>query len=183
MNSKLHKMVLTALFTALVCVATIIIQIPSPMQGYVNLGDCIILLSAWLLGPLYGFFAGGVGSALADLLTGYSHYAPGTLVIKGLIAVAAALIFSAGRTIASRKHSEETQHRFRRQFPWLLLGGIAGEAIMVLGYFGYAALLLGKGLSAATSIPGNLFQALVGIVAGLLLYPVLVKSGIAKKEQ
>ncbi|MGN1083913.1 MAG: ECF transporter S component, partial [Lachnospiraceae bacterium] len=81
MNSKLHKMVLTALFTALVCVATIIIQIPSPMQGYVNLGDCIILLSAWLLGPLYGFFAGGVGSALADLLTGYSHYAPGTLVI------------------------------------------------------------------------------------------------------
>ena len=178
MNSKLHKMVLTALFTALVCVATIIIQIPSPMQGYVNLGDGIILLAAWLLGPIYGAFAGGVGSMLADLLTGYSIYAPGTLIIKGLLALIAALLFRSLRKIS---HHASAQKKSCLVVP-LLLSGIAGEAVMVLGYFGYACLIMGEGLAAATSIPGNLFQALIGIVAGMLLYPLLVKSGITKKE-
>ena len=27
-----------------------VVQIPSPMNGYVNLGDCFVLLSGWLLG-------------------------------------------------------------------------------------------------------------------------------------
>ena len=89
---KLRKLVVTALLMALTCVATMVIQVPSPMNGYVNLGDCIVLLSGWLLGPVWGFAAGGIGSALADLLSGYAHYIPGTLIIKGLMAVMAALI-------------------------------------------------------------------------------------------
>ena len=42
-------------------------------------------------------FAGGVGSMLADLLSGYAYYAPGTLVIKALVALVAALVFQALR--------------------------------------------------------------------------------------
>ena len=91
-DSKIKKMVLTALLAALTCVATMIIQIPSPMNGYVNLGDCFVLLSGWLLGPWLGFAASGIGSMLADIFLGYTHYAPGTLVIKGLVALVAALI-------------------------------------------------------------------------------------------
>lgn len=49
------------------------------MQGYVNLGDCAVLMSAWVLGPLYGGAAAGIGSALADLLSGYAHYVPAPL--------------------------------------------------------------------------------------------------------
>lgn len=56
------------------------------MNGFVNLGDCFVLLSGWLLGPWWGGAAGGIGSMLADLLLGYGHYAPGTLIIKGLMA-------------------------------------------------------------------------------------------------
>ena len=52
------------------------------MQGYVNLGDCAVPLSAWILGPVYGGVAAGVGSMLADLLSGYAHYAPGTFLIS-----------------------------------------------------------------------------------------------------
>ena len=48
--------------------ATSIVQIPSPMQGFVNLGDCIVLLSGWILGPWWGAAAGGIGSMLVDLL-------------------------------------------------------------------------------------------------------------------
>ena len=90
-DQKVKKLVLSALMAALVYVATSIIQIPSPMSGYVNLGDCFELLTGWLLGPWYGGAAAGIGSMLVDLLGGYAHYAPGTLVIKAVDAIAAAL--------------------------------------------------------------------------------------------
>ena len=130
-DKKIRKLVLAALLAALVCVATMVVQIPSPVQGYVNLGDCFVLLSGWLLGPWYGFAAGGIGSMLADIFLGYAHYAPGTLVIKGGVALVAALMYEKmGRTATSR-----------------IAGGVVSEIIMVLGYFGYASLLLGKGLA------------------------------------
>ena len=150
---------------ALVYVATSIIQIPSPVNGYVNLGDCFVLLSGWLLGPWYGFAAGGIGSMLADLFLGYGHYAPGTFVIKGLVALIAALLYEKlGRTQVSR-----------------IVGGVVSEIVMVLGYFGYASLLLGKGLAAAASIPGNVFQGTVGLVVGVLLVAVLERAKVTEK--
>lgn len=76
---------------------------------------------------------------LADIFLGYAHYAPGTLVIKGVMALVAALMYEKmGRTATSR-----------------IAGGVVSEIIMVLGYFGYASLLLGKGLAAAASIPAT----------------------------
>ena len=132
---KIRKLVLAALFTALCTIMTLVIQVPSPMQGYVNLGDCAVLLSAWILGPVYGGVAAGVGSMLADLLSGYAHYAPGTFLIKLSMAVVAALIF---RFLRNRPASK------------LLLAqaasGIVAEAIMVAGFFSYSCLWLGKGL-------------------------------------
>ena len=94
-DSKIRKLVLSALMAALCTVMTMVIQVPSPMQGYVNLGDCAVLISAWMLGPLYGGAAAGIGSALADLLSGYAHYVPGTFAINVLMAAAAALILRA----------------------------------------------------------------------------------------
>jgi hypothetical protein len=83
--NKTQKLVLAALLTALVTVATIAFQVPVPAtKGYINLGDTVIFLAALLLGPRYGAIAGGVGSALADLLSPYAAWAPFTLVIKGL---------------------------------------------------------------------------------------------------
>ena len=124
-----------------------------------------MLLSGWLLGPWYGFAAGGIGSMLADLFLGYGHYAPGTFVIKGLVALVAALVYKKmGRTQVSR-----------------IVGGVVSEIVMVLGYFGYASLLLGKGLAAAASIPGNIFQGTVGLVVGVLLVAVLERAKVTEK--
>ena len=164
-DKKIRKLVLAALLAALVCVATMVVQIPSPMQGYVNLGDCFVLLSGWLLGPWYGFAAGGIGSMLADLFLGYAHYAPGTLVIKGLVALLAALLYEKlSRSQAAR-----------------IASGVVGEIVMVLGYFGYASMLLGKGLAAAASIPGNIFQGAVGLVVGAVLATVLERAKVTQK--
>ena len=75
------KIVITALFAALICVSTMIVQIPIPATGgYANLGDGIILICACLLHPVYAVIAAGLGSVLADLLAGYVAYAPATLI-------------------------------------------------------------------------------------------------------
>ena len=159
-DMKIRKMVLAALMAALTYVATMVVQIPSPMQGYVNLGDCCVLLSGWILGPWWGGAAAGIGSMLTDLLNGYAHYAPGTLVIKALDAMAAALIVKA---LGRRTYS-------------YVLGGIAGEAIMVAGYFVYEAVALKLGMGAAAGVLANVGQGAVGLVIALVLMALLKGS-------
>ena len=51
MKTKTQKIVMASLLAALCCVATMIIKIPSPLKGYLNLGDCVVLLSGWILSP------------------------------------------------------------------------------------------------------------------------------------
>ena len=68
MKKQVKQIVMTALFMALCCTATMVIHVPSPTQGFVNLGDCMVLLSGWLLGPWYGMAAAGVrcGGSIGD---------------------------------------------------------------------------------------------------------------------
>ena len=66
MKKNTKNLVFAALLAAVTCVATLVIHTPSPLNGYINLGDCFVLLSGWLLGPVYGFLAAGIGSGLAD---------------------------------------------------------------------------------------------------------------------
>jgi len=158
----LHKLITAALFAALACVATMIIQIPSPTQGYVNLGDCIVLLAGWILGPVYGAAAAAVGSVMADILLGYMQYAPATFLIKGLVALAAYLLYRAFVRLFREK-----------KLPALLVSSILAECIMVFGYFGYEAVILQYGIAAAAGLMANAAQAVMGIAAGTLLYVLL----------
>lgn len=171
--NKMKHIILCALFAALACVATLVIQIPSPATGgYVNLGDCLVLTAAFLLGPFGGALAAGIGSMMADLILGYAQYAPATFLIKAFMALIAGLL---GRTVSLRCK------------PWILLGtralaGLVAEMIMVLGYFAYEATLLGYGMGALASIPANLAQAAIGLVVSLLLVNILQKiPGISNK--
>ena len=87
MKFNTQKLVLTALFAALTCVATMIIRIPTPgTGGYIHPGDALVILSGIILGPLYGFLAAGLSSCLSDFLGGYFFYVPATFLIKGLVA-------------------------------------------------------------------------------------------------
>ena len=60
---------LAAVLAALTTVATLI-QIPRP-HGYINLGDTIVNCAGWILGGTYGAAAAGIGSALADIVSGF----------------------------------------------------------------------------------------------------------------
>lgn len=163
---KLKKMQLlasSALFAAIICVATFIVKIPSPAtNGYFNLGDCFVILAGLLLPPVYGALAAGLGSALADILSGYFQYAPATFIIKALMAISVYLVFKA--------------FRGKNNFVSKLCAGFSAETIMVLGYFGYEALILGYGLAAAGSIISNVMQGIVGIIAALAISSAISKS-------
>jgi len=77
------RLSVTAIFTALVAAATMVFSISVPQtRGFFNIGETMVYTSAFLFGPFVGSFSGGVGSMLADILLGYPHYAPATLVIK-----------------------------------------------------------------------------------------------------
>lgn len=171
MNKNLYKVILAAVLTALICVGTMVIQIPMPLtNGYVNLGDCFIILAAWALGGPWSVAAAGIGSAMADLLTGYTHYVPGTLIIKGLMAVVFLVIFKA------------ISKGGKRTVIATIVGGIGAELVMVVGYFFYAWLLLGKKMAGAlSSVPGNLLQGVFGIVCGVLMVVALDKLEFKKR--
>ena len=163
-HQKLYHLVLAALFAALTYVATNIIRVPIPAtDGYINLGDCVVLLGAFLLGPVYGAAAGGIGSALADILSGYAVFAPGTFVINAVIA--AAILNALGSKTKAAP----------------IVASIAGEAWMVLGYFLYESIFLRYGLAAAGSIGGNAIQAVAGVILAAALYAVLSKVPQIKK--
>ena len=77
---------INGLFIALVCLSTMVLQVPVPAtSGYIHLGDSVILIVSVFFGWKYGMIAGGVGSGLADLLSGYPHWMIFTLIIKGIM--------------------------------------------------------------------------------------------------
>ena len=155
-DKTIRKLVLSAMFAALSCAATMVIQIPIA-TGYLNFGDGLCLLAGWILGPWYGFAAAGLGSALADLLAGYGAYVPATFVIKGLVALIAALLL---RLVRKEGMPAVWQ---------LALSALPAEAAMVLGYFSFETLVLGEAAAAAAAVPNNLLQAVAGIVLAVLL--------------
>lgn len=165
METKTKKLVTAALFAALACVATMIIKFPSPLKGYLNIGDCIVLLCGWMLSPVYGFVAAGLGSGLADLLSGYLVYAPATFIIKGLMALIACYIFKLIRK--SLGHN----------LPARIVSGILAEIIMVLGYYVFEGFMYGF-IASAVNIPANAIQGIVGLILGTILIKAFEKSKI-----
>lgn len=157
-------MIMASLLAALTCAATMVIKIPSPLNGYINLGDCLVLLSGWLLSPVYGFMAAGLGSALADLFSGYAAYAPATFIIKGSMA----LIAFGGCKL---------MHKWLGNFPARIISGAAAEAAMVLGYFVFEGFLYGFGPS-AVNIPANGIQGTAGLLFGVILIKIFEKNKI-----
>ncbi len=157
---SVRKLVTAALFAALTCVATLVIQIRiAPTGGYINIGDCIVLIAAWTLSPFYGAAAAGIGSMLADLIAGAALYAPATFVIKACMALFGGMVF---RTIS--------KHPSQKMFFGCLCSALTAEAIMVFGYCGFEWFLLGLGPAALAGMPGNLIQAACGCISSIAVY-------------
>ena len=152
---------MAALFAALACVATMSIKIPTPgTSGYIHPGDAIVILAGVVLGPAWGFLAGGIGSAMADLLGGYFVYVPITFVIKGLVSLCSALLY--------RKVGKNSKSRYIA----VILGGVADIILVAGGYCLCEYFIYGAG--AFASVPAILVQGIGGLVLSAVLYPILI---------
>lgn len=166
-DNTTKKIVFAALLAALACVATMIIKIPTPLGGYIHAGDAIVVLAGFLLGPVWGALAAGLGSGLADVISGYVLYAPGTFVIKAVVALLAGWIIGT--------------KLIKNEFAKALVAGIIGGIVMVGGYMLYEAVFMGFGVGAAANIPMNCIQGAFGAVAGAALYIALSKTNYFNK--
>ncbi len=170
---NVRKLTVAALFAALCCVATAVVQIPVPTAGYIHFGDVFVLLSGWLLGG-WGVAAAGIGSMLADLFTGYVAYAPITFLDKAAVAAAAWLIYALFKKLLRKK----------QRWVGLIVSSIIGELIMAAGYIAYEWVLYGFGSAILNLVP-YLIKGAVSLTLACLLYPllnsVLVRVGIRQR--
>lgn len=158
--SKSKQLAYTAAFAALCCIATMWLAIPLPASGFFNTGDVFVLLAGWCLGPLYGSLAAAVGSALADVVLGFSVYAPATFIIKGMDALVAYLLWSALKKVLKKE---------RLDLLVRALSAVSAELCMALGYFLFESLLAGSFAAAIPNVVGNLLQGGCCCVLAVLL--------------
>jgi uncharacterized membrane protein len=152
---KTRKITVCAVMTALVFVVTVFVKIPVPASSgaYLNVGDIVIYICAYVLGgPLTALIA-GAGSCLADLAAGSAVYALPTLAIKGIMGFAAGTIMR------------------KQRMPFYILGCIAGGAVMTGGYAVFEALFFDT-YYMLSMLPFNLVQWAGCVAFALIFYTV-----------
>ena len=153
-----RKLALVSVMIPLVTVMTIIFKIPIPAtQGYFNFGDTGVILFGMLFGPYIGFITGGLGSSLADILSGYAFYAPVTLLAKGMEGLLVGIVF-----MKFRKRSRILAYT----------SGPVGGFFMVSSYFIFEGYFFGLG-GALSELPWNILQALLGSIIAYSLFRII----------
>ncbi len=144
---------MAAVMAALVCITTVLIQVPIPAtDGFFNIGDAMVMVAALIGGPIVGAFAGGIGSSFADLLGGWYVWVIPTLIIKGMEGFLTGWIL--------RRGEQNVQN--------VVLAWIIGGLEMVFGYFLVQVYMYG--LSAAmVELPFNFVQMAVAGIVGIPL--------------
>ena len=164
---NIRRLTIAALGAALVCISTRMFQFPIPL-GYAHLGNCALLLFAVYFDPWVGAFAGGIGSALADLMS-YPEWALPTLLIKSLMGLVAA-------TLAKGPGRSATLRSLRT-----LLAVLSAILIMIAGYFAAGSLLYGSIVTGAAQLPGLSIEGLIGILLFYAIAAPLERSGLLKR--
>jgi uncharacterized repeat protein (TIGR04002 family) len=161
-NEKVQTLVTTALMAAIIFVFTAYVHVPSH-TGYTHIGDGFLYLAACLLPTPYAAAAGAIGAGLADVLSGYAIWAPGTVIIK---AVTALFFSSKSAKIICKRN---------------LLAILPSFVVCVGGYYLYEALITGNWISPALGIPGYVTQVVLSSITFVLAGGALEKAHIKEK--
>lgn len=162
-NQRVKLICLAGIFTAAVFVFTAYLHIPSH-TGYTHVGDGFIYLAACLLPLPYAVFVGAGGALLADCLTGFAIWAPGSVIIKTV----AVLFFS-------RKSKKIVSWRN-------ILALIPAWAVCIGGYYLYEVIITGNFIAPLSGIPGYITQSVLSsvlfVAAGVALDKLNIKQKI-----
>ena len=161
-RKDLRLMCISGIFAALVFVVTAYLHIPT-YNGYVHIGDAFIFLASCILPTPYAIGVGAMGAMLADVLTGYAIWAPGSIVIKALSAM---LFSSKAKKIVSLRNT-------------LML--IPTTAICAGGYYIYEVIITGSFIGALAGIPGSLVQSVASGIVFVLAGAAMDKMNLRNK--
>jgi len=165
------QLAIATIFAALVCATTImfIINIPAT-SGYFNLGETVIYIAALVFGPYVGAIAGGIGASIADMMLA-PQFALGTLITKG---IEGTIVGFLNRKLAKRISPALSA----------IIATTIGGLEMVAGYFIYEQLVLSYSMAAAaTEIPFNIVQMLVGLIVAVPVQRIVLRIFPQLKSQ
>ena len=144
-GKNIKLMCIAGVFTALVFVVTAYLHIPTN-NGYIHVGDGFIYLAACILPWPYAMAVGAGGALLADCLTGYAIWAPGSVIIKALTAL---LFSNKGKKIMSLRNC---------------LALVPAAVVCAGGYYLYECILYGNFIAPLSGIPASLIQSLASAI-------------------
>ena len=164
-TEKIKRLCETTLFIAIVFLGVFIIKFPGPF-GYVHIGDSMIFLAVLMLGTKQGAAAGGLGAAVADIVSGYTIWALPTLICKALMS------FVMGTMIK--------QHAFglKGRVLWIA-AAVCGGLTQGIAYVIFWYILFGSA-AAVAAVPGLAFQTVSGIIIAFTISEALQKTSLKK---
>ena len=167
--SSVQFLTITAVFVALTYIFTAFINVKLPIAangGLIHLGNVPLFIGAILFGKKTGAIAGGIGMGLFDLLSGWTLWAPFTLIIVGIMG------FTVGKITEDHKH---------QNIKWCnnVIAIAAACVIKVVGYYIAEVIIYGNPLAPVSSIPGNLVQ--IGVAAVIVLVVITPLNLAARK--
>ena len=127
--------------------------------GLIHLGNVPLFIFAILFGKKTGAIAGGIGMALFDLLSGWTAWAPFTLVIVGLMG------YCTGAVTEKKKN-----------FVSYSCAMLLALLIKIAGYYIAEGLIYGNWAAPAASIPGNVVQVAAAMVIVMIVIVPLQKA-------
>lgn len=159
---RVQRLCQSAVLAAVIFVFTAYLHVPS-FNGYTHIGDAFLFLAASLLPPGYAAAAGAVGAGLADVLSGYSMWAPATLIIKA----ATALFFTnQAETLLCKRN---------------YLALIPAYVLCAGGYYLYESVITGNFIAPAAGIIGYTIQIVLSALVYLILSKALDKMGFKQR--
>ena len=165
--SSVQFLTITAAFVALTYIFTAFINVKLPIAangGLIHLGNVPLFIGAILFGKKTGAIAGGIGMGLFDLLSGWTLWAPFTMIIVGIM----------GFTVG--KLTEDPRHQ---NMKWYVIAIASACVIKVAGYYIAEVIIYGNPLAPISSIPGNLVQ--IGVAAVIVLVVITPLNRAARK--
>ena len=158
----------------------------------IHIGNAFVVLSAYLLGGVYGGLSGAVGLSIADIVGGYAASAPRTFITKLVIGLIVGLV---AHKIA--KLSDEHDHAY--VIRWSAIAAVCGLGFNcffepALKYVWYTLLFPNADKAASaikallaittyTTIINAVINSVIAVVLYAALRPALKKAGFITAER
>lgn len=166
---KIRELVQMGLLSALTFVATMAIHVPSWNGGVIHLGDSMIFLTAVIFGRKYAAISGAIGMTMFDILSGYSVWAPYTLIIKAVMGFIAGSVAYMG--------GEKGENSYKNAVG-IFLAGIW----MILGYYVAEVMITGNLVSPVASMTGNTIQFGAGAIIAFVIIAGIKRTSYFKNR-